>query len=107
MKFACPHCGEKSFTPLQKAFAGSYRGMGKPCPNCGKRCCNGMEAIYFDAVISLIAFIIILIIYFKFDWSMKLQSSLIIGGIIIASLVISFIFKMFFGDLVPPIRKMR
>ena len=107
MKFECPHCGEKTFTPLQKALTGSYRSVGKECPNCGKKCCNGMGAIYFDNIIMMIAFIAIMIIYFKFDASQKMQSSILIAAIIAGSLLLSFLFKMFFGKLVAPIRRMK
>ena len=55
-KYTCPHCGQKTFTPLQKALAGSYKSMGKPCPNCGRKCCNGMGSIYFDGILSILAF---------------------------------------------------
>ncbi len=107
MKYTCPHCGEKAFTPLQKALAGSYRSMGKPCPHCGKRCCNGMASIYFDSIVSVIAFVLIMIIYFKFDASQKMQSSILITAIIGISIVLSFVFRMFFGKLVEPIRRMQ
>lgn len=102
MKHVCPHCGEKTFSPLQKALCGSLRGKGKPCPSCGKRCCNGMGSIYFSAAISGIAFAAVMVIYlFATE---KLYSSLLIAGIIIASLVLNFVFNMFFGKLTEPIR---
>ncbi len=107
MKYICPHCGEKTFTPLQKALAGSYRSFGKPCPKCGKRCCNGMGSIYFDSIISIIAFVFIMIIYFKSDASQKTQSSILIAAIIGISFAVSFLFRMFFGKLVEPIRRMQ
>lgn len=98
----CPHCGANSFTPLQKALCGSLRGRGKPCPNCGKRCCNGMGSIYFSSAVSIIAFVAIICIYlFSTE---KLYSSLLIGGIILASLALNFLFNMFFGKLTEPIR---
>ncbi|MBE6876769.1 MAG: hypothetical protein E7496_08665 [Ruminococcus sp.] len=107
MKYTCPHCGEKTFSPLQKALAGSYRSVGKPCPKCGKKCCNGMASIYFDSIVSIIAFVLILIIYFKFDASQKMQSSILIVAIIGISFLLSFLFRMFFGKLVEPIRRMQ
>ena len=107
MKYTCPHCGEKTFNPLQKALAGSYRSMGKPCPKCGKRCCNGMGSIYFDSIISTVALIGILFIYFKFDASQKMESSILIAVIIAGSFLLSFLFRMFFGKLVEPIRRMQ
>lgn len=107
MKYTCPHCEEKTFTPLQKALAGSMKSVGKPCPNCGKKCCNGMESAYFDSIISIIMIIAILVIYFKADASMKVQSSILIAVIIIARFVFSFLFRMFFGKLVQPVRTMK
>ena len=107
MKFTCPHCGEKTFTPLQKALAGSYRSVGKPCPNCGKKCCNGMGSIYFDSIISVIAFVLIMILYMQSDSSNKIQSTVLMAVIIAVSLVLSFLFRMFFGKLVEPIRRMQ
>lgn len=107
MKYTCPHCGEKTFTPLQKALAGSYRSVGKPCPACGRKCCNGMGSIYFDSIISVIAFVLILVIYVKADAAQKMQSSLVIAVIIAVSLLLSFLFRMFFGKLVQPIRTLK
>ncbi|MBR2912543.1 MAG: hypothetical protein IKC40_01310 [Oscillospiraceae bacterium] len=57
-KHVCPHCGEAAFSPLRKAMAGSLRSSGKPCPNCGRKCCNGMGSIYFSAVTSVIMLIV-------------------------------------------------
>ena len=102
MKYACPHCGEKVFTPLQKALCGSLRSRGKPCPHCGKRCCNGMGSIYFSAAVSGTAFAAVIAVYlFATE---KLYSALIIGGIIVLSLVLMFVYDMFFGKLVAPLR---
>ena len=107
MKYTCPHCNEKTFTPLQKALAGSMKSVGKPCPNCGRKCCNGIAAIYFDCIITIIMFIAIMIIYFKADSSVKMQSVLLMAIIIIARFILSFLFRMFFGKLVQPIRVMK
>ncbi len=103
-RFTCPHCGEPSFTPLQKALAGSLRSRGKPCPHCGKRCCNSMASIYFSTVVSLIAFVSIMAIYLLSDNS--LPYILIMAAIIAGSLLLNFLFNMFFGKLVQPIRIM-
>ena len=107
MKYTCPHCGEKTFSPLQKALAGSYRGVGKPCPQCGKKCCNGMGSIYFDNILSVIAFISIIAIYLNTDSTQKVQSTIWMAVIIIGSLILSFLFRMFFGKLVQPLRTLR
>lgn len=105
MKHKCPHCDKEAFTPIQKALCGSLRGRGKPCPECGRRCCNDMGSIYFSSVVSVIAFAAIIVIYlFATE---KLYSSLLIGGIILLSLALNFLYNMFFGKLVEPMRTMR
>ena len=103
-KHTCPHCGEAVFTPFQKATAGSLRTNGKPCPNCGRKCCNGMASIYFSSVVSVIALIIIIAVYIMMDD--KVVSSIIIAVTIVASLLLNFLFDMFFGKLTSPIRTM-
>ena len=105
MKFECPHCHEKTFTPLQKALCGSYRTMGKPCPKCGRRACNGMTGIYFQSVTSIAMIIAIITIYLKA--TERVYSSMLIGAIILGYFVVNFIFNMFFGKLTEPIRTMR
>ena len=105
MKFECPHCHEKTFGPIQKALCGSYRGMGKPCPKCGRRACNGMTGIYFQSVTSIAMIIAIITIYLKA--TERVHSSMLIGAIILGYFVVNFIFNMFFGKLTEPIRTMR
>ena len=105
MKFECPHCHEKTFSPLQKALCGPYRGMGKPCPKCGKRATNGMTGIYFQSVTSIVMIVAIITIYLKA--TEKVQSSIIIACIIAGYFVVNFLFNMFFGKLVEPIRTMK
>ena len=105
MKYECPHCHEKTFTPLQKALCGSYRTMGKPCPKCGRRACNGMTGIYFQSVTSIAMIIAIITIYLKAPE--RVHSSMLIGAIILGYFVVNFIFNMFFGKLTEPIRTMR
>ena len=104
MKYECPHCHEKTFTPLQKALCGSMRGRGKPCPKCGRRCVNGMGNIYFSSILSVVAFVAILVIYFTA--SERIYSSIVIGCIIAGSLLVNFVVNMFFGKLTEPIRTM-
>ncbi len=103
-KHVCPHCGEAAFTPIQKALAGSLRTMGKPCPNCGRKCCNGMASIYFSTVTSLIALVVIIAAYLIFKD--KTISTLVIVAAIAVSLLLNFLFDMFFGKLTTPIRMM-
>ncbi len=101
-KFTCPHCGEPTFSPLQKALAGSLRTRGKPCPKCGKRCCNDMTSIYFSAVVSVLAFIAVMVIYLFH--TERVFSSILIVCIILGSLLLCFLFNMFFGKLTRPLR---
>lgn len=103
-KHVCPHCGEAAFTPIQKALAGSLRTNGKPCPNCGRKCCNGMASIYFSSVTSVIALIIIIAAYIMI--TDKMISTIIIVIAIAVSLLLNFLFDMFFGKLTAPIRMM-
>lgn len=101
-KYVCPHCGEPAFTPIQKALAGSLRTNGKPCPHCGRKCCNGMASIYFSSATSIIALIIIIASYIMI--SDKMTSTIIIIACIAVSLLLNFLFDMFFGKLTEPIR---
>ncbi len=103
-KHVCPHCGEAVFTPIRKAMAGSLRTNGKPCPNCGRKCCNGMASIYFSSVTSVIALIIIIASYLMIQD--KMTSTMIIIAAIAGSLLLNFLFDMFFGKLTEPIRTM-
>ncbi len=104
MKHTCPHCGEKTFTPIQKALAGSLRSSGKPCPGCGRKCCNDMKSIYFSTIVSLFMLIACVMIYlFSTD---KVLSTVLILVIIAARFVLVFLFDMFFGKLTKPIRLM-
>ncbi len=103
-KHVCPHCGEAAFTPIQKALAGSLRTMGKPCPNCGRKCCNGMVSIYFSTVTSVIALVVIIAAYLIFKD--KMISTIVIVAAIAVSLLLNFLFDMFFGKLTTPIRMM-
>lgn len=103
-KFTCPHCGEPTFTPIQKALAGSMRSRGKPCPKCGRRCCNGMSSIYFSSVVWVLA--LGGIVYLYLTATERVFSSIMIAVIIVAAALLCFIFDMFFGKLAEPIRIM-
>lgn len=104
MKHTCPHCGEKSFSPIKKALAGSLRSSGKPCPTCGRKCCNGMGSIYFSTVVSLLMLIGCVAIYLM--GTNPIVSGGIIAGIIAVRFLLVFLFDMFFGKLTKPIRIM-
>jgi predicted RNA-binding Zn-ribbon protein involved in translation (DUF1610 family) len=64
-KFECPHCGEKTITPLKKAFAGTQKSKGVICPSCGMHCTNGNKSTIFHNIVDLIMLVIVIILYFK------------------------------------------
>ena len=100
MKHTCPHCGKKTFTPLQKALC-----AGKPCQECGVRCVNGKASLIVNSVLRLAAFVMIIIIYFVHEPGNYMQ--IVWFGIVplIASFVIGFVFDMFIGKLTEAIRR--
>lgn len=65
--YKCPHCGEKTFNPWTKAFAGQLNSYGKPCKACGRLCVNGKAATIFNAIYSTLAISAIIVIYLLGD----------------------------------------
>ncbi len=98
-KYVCPHCGEETISPLKKAFAGNQKSKGTLCPNCGKRCTNGMQSAIFHTITDSIMLILVIIFYIKLDLSM-----IPIAVAIAAAFVINKIFDAFFYPLVPSLR---
>lgn len=99
--YNCPHCGEKTFTPIKKAMTGSIRTKGKPCPKCGKLCVNGKGAATFDAIYCLVAFVFVIYVYINGggkDWlhfyEIPLVSGLILSMFIVPRIVHAFFFKL-------------
>ncbi|MCD8187525.1 MAG: hypothetical protein LUD57_02695 [Ruminococcus sp.] len=99
--YTCPHCGEKSFNPWTKAFAGQMNSKGKPCPKCGRRCVNGKGATIFNAIYCLLAFACIIFTYLKAPdiewlsyWELIIVPALLVSIIVIPKLVNAFFFKM-------------
>lgn len=103
MKFKCPHCGEKTYSPLAKALCGGFSSSGKPCPSCGGRSVNGYPSLIVNSVLRLAALGMIFWSYFKFDT----MPEVIKFGLVplVLSFVIGFLFDMFFGPLVEAIKK--
>lgn len=104
--YTCPHCGEKTFTPLRKAMTGSIRTKGKTCPKCGKLCVNGKGAAVFDAIYCLVAFVFVIYIYlhgadnewwYYHEWPM-------VFGIVLSMLIVPRIVHAFFFKLEQSIR---
>jgi hypothetical protein len=99
--YKCPHCGEKSFNPLTKAFAGQLNSRGKVCKKCGRRCVNGKGATIFNAIYCLLAFACLIFIYLKapdIEWlyyyEIPIAAGLIISLFLVPRLVNAFFFKM-------------
>lgn len=103
MKHICPHCGKPSFTPVQKALCGGLSSSGKPCQECGVRCVNGKVSLIVNSVLRLIAFIMVIVVYFVHT---NLMQVLLFGvGPLVAAYILGFLFDMFFGKLVEAIKR--
>ena len=104
--YNCPHCGEKSFNPLSKAFAGQLNSSGKVCMKCGRRVVNGRAATLFNAIYSLLAFAGIVAVYLfapktlgtSYAWiahyEMRIGIGLLASKFIVPRLVNAFCFKL-------------
>ncbi|MCQ2433986.1 MAG: hypothetical protein MJ062_01950 [Oscillospiraceae bacterium] len=102
MKFTCPICGEKTFSPLLKARAGGMSSSGAHCPSCGGRCVNGKLNLIVNSVTSGIACIMVFVTYFLH--TNKTQLFLFAFLPIVIALVFNFVFNMFFGKLTEAIK---
>ncbi len=104
--YTCPHCGEKSFNPWTKAFAGSLRTKGTPCKSCGLRCVNGVPSMIFSAIVYLAALVLVMCYYFQvlFPTAMFFEECLLTIGTLAAAFVLTHLFDAFFGPLVSVIR---
>lgn len=98
-KYVCPHCGEATISPLQKAFAGNQKSKGVLCPNCGKRCTNGMQSAVFHTITDLVMLAAVVIMYIKLD-----LSTAPILAVMLAVFVINKLFDVLFFPLVPSLR---
>ncbi|MBQ8959999.1 MAG: hypothetical protein IJ071_02135 [Ruminococcus sp.] len=104
--YTCPHCGEKSFSPIKKAFLGQLNSNGKPCMKCGRRVVNGKAATIFNAVFSVVCFALIVFIYLKapsIPWLDPIEVPVNIG-LIAAFLIVPRLANAFFFPLAPAIR---
>lgn len=104
--YTCPHCGKKSFTPIKKAFAGQLNSKGKPCMECGRLCVNGKAATIFNAVYSLITFVLVIIIFLngnKSEWMYYHEVPMVIG-LLLLKFIVPKLANAFFFKLEPSIR---
>jgi DNA-directed RNA polymerase subunit RPC12/RpoP len=100
-KYECPHCGEKTITPMQKAFAGTQKSKGVVCPNCGTHCTNGMESSVFRCVVSAIVCVVSIISYIKCEANI---SAIVIALSLLSGFVITRIFDALFYPLAVSLR---
>lgn len=101
MKHTCPHCGEKTISPLKKAFAGNPQSKGVRCPNCGKRSTNELKSAVFHSIVDLIALIYIVYAYINV---LKVETAIYMAAAIVGAFLITHIVDAFFFKLVPAIR---
>lgn len=99
--YNCPHCGEKSFNPWTKAMAGQLNSSGKVCKACGRKAVNGKAATIFNAVFSLICFVLLVIVFIlapSYDWlnfwEVPIGLGLILLKVIVPRLVNAFFFPL-------------
>ncbi len=103
LKFTCPHCGKKTFTPIRKALCGGMTSNGKQCPECGGWCVNGKPSLIAGLVLSAIGLGALLYAYFTY----MSRRDVIIRGLIpfAATILLRFVFNMFVGKLIPRLKK--
>lgn len=100
--YNCPHCGEKSFTPITKAMAGGLNSQGKVCKSCGRRCCNGKVSTLVNAVVYVAALVGVVLSYLFIDNNIlayALMASFIVGAWLLCR-----VFDAFFMPLTKVIR---
>lgn len=114
--YTCPHCGEKTFSPLTKALAGQMNSQGKVCPKCGRRAVNGKGATIFNAVYSIIAFAGIVAVCLSapkllgtgWEWvahnELLISASLLVSKFIVPRIVNAFCFKMTGAIRIDPVK---
>ncbi|HAG12464.1 MAG TPA: hypothetical protein DCG49_01210 [Ruminococcus sp.] len=103
MKFVCPYCGQKTFTPIQKATCGGMSSAGKRCPECGGRCVNGKTSLIFRTVVMLA--VAIMIFYTYFTHTTKEQIFWFGFLPLVIGYVVCFLFDMFCGKLTEAIKR--
>lgn len=100
--YTCPHCGEKTFNPITKAFAGGLNSRGRACKACGKHCCNGQVSTIVSAVIYVIA--LAGVIFFYLGQNNTLVAYVQMGSCVLGAYILTKVFDAFFMPLVRVIR---
>lgn len=103
MKFTCPHCGEKTFSPLLKARCGGMSSAGKNCPSCGGRCVNGKLSLFVHTMLTMTAMIMIFYTYFTHTTLMQVFWFGLVP--LVLAYVIGFVFDMVCGSLIAAIKR--
>jgi hypothetical protein len=103
MKHACPYCGEKTFTPVEKALCGGLSSAGKKCPSCGGRCVNGKVSLLVNTILRTIALVMILATYFLHTNKMQIVWFGVLPLVI--AFAVGFVFDMFCGKLTEALKR--
>ena len=99
--YTCPHCGNKSYNPISKAFAGGMNRKGAVCKVCGRHSVNGVPSVIFSAAVYIAVLVYILFLYFKGNsaWDYAYGIGAILGAYLLCR-----IFDAFVGRLIKPVR---
>lgn len=101
MKHTCPHCGEKTISPIKKAFAGNPQSKGTVCPNCGKRSTNELKSAVFHIIIDAIVLAFCVYAYVNF---IAAETAIYMGAALVGAFIVTHLVDAFFFKLVPAIR---
>ena len=101
--YDCPHCGEKTFTPLTKALAGPMNSKGRACKACGRKCVNGQVSAVIRMLLSLLMGAGVLAsILFVED---TVTAMLCIVGAVLLYVLLNGLINAFFFPLIKAVRR--
>ena len=105
--YDCPHCGEKTFTPLTKALAGPKCGAPvlshRACKACGRKCVNGQVSAVIRMLLSLLMGAGVLAsILFVED---TVTAMLCIVGAVLLYVLLNGLINAFFFPLIKAVRR--
>lgn len=101
--YDCPHCGEKTFTPLTKALAGPMNSRGRACKACGGKCVNGQTAAVIRMILSLLMGVAVLACILCVDSTVR--AILGILGSVLLYFLLNGLVNAFFFPLIKAVRR--